>query len=202
MELVLVLALLVVAGSLAVPAIINSFSSVKLRRAGDAVMSRWAQARAQAIETGTPYQFRFTPETGNYRVEPWTGVAATDSPAANAASEPTVTSKAKNPATRKSLDESPTIAEQLPDTIVFQGGQKVGLDPGTTERQVASLQTADSSWSTPILFFPDGTCTQATIVLQSGVPNFLRLTLRGLTGVARASDVLTRDEMEKGSRTP
>jgi Tfp pilus assembly protein FimT len=201
MELVLVLVLLVVIGSLAIPPIISAFSSVKLRRAGDAVMSRWAQARALAIETGTPYQFRFTPETGDYRVEPWSGVA-TDAPAGDAASESTASAKVETPATQKSLDEKSTIAAKLPDTILFQGGQSARLEPTSGERQVASLKTPESSWSTPILFFPDGTCTQATIVLQSDVPNFLRLTLRGLTGVARASGVLTREEMERGSQTP
>src|SRR5436853_7058047 len=71
MELLLVLVLLVVAGSLTIPAITGAFSSVRLRRAGDAIVARFAEARAQAIETGLPYQFRFTPETGKYRLEPW-----------------------------------------------------------------------------------------------------------------------------------
>jgi Tfp pilus assembly protein FimT len=196
MELLLVLVLLVVAGSIVIPAIMGAYSSVKLTRAGDAVITRWAEARAQAIETGLVYQFRFTPETGKYRVEPWSNLeadaAATDSPSES--------SKAETFATRETLDESPTVAAELPESIVFQGGQAAAEDPATRERRVTSLESPQSSWSTPILFFPDGTASQATVVLQSDVPNYLRLTLRGLTGVARASEVLTREEMDRGAR--
>jgi hypothetical protein len=198
MELLLVLALLVVAGGIATPAITGAFTSVKLRRAGDAVLARWAQARAQAIETGVAYQFRFTPETGKFRVEPWTGLdqeaAASDSTA------DAETAGRETAATRESLDESPTVEDELPQSILFHGGQAAVDDPQSGERRVDSLQTPDASWSTPILFFPDGTASHATVVLKNDAPLYLRLTLRGLTGVARASDVLTREEMDRGAR--
>jgi hypothetical protein len=203
MELLLVLVLLVVAGSMVVPAIMGAYSSVKLSRAGDAVITRWAEARAQAIETGVVYQFRFTPETGKYRVEPWSNLED-DAAATDAASATDAGSESSSPpnslATRKTLHESPTVAAELPDSIVFQGGQAAVEDPTTRDRRVNSLESPRSSWSTSILFFPDGTSSQATVVLQSDVPNYLRLTLRGLTGVARASAVLSREEMDRGSR--
>src|SRR5215207_2670818 len=56
-ELLVVLALLVVIGSIVVPVFTGSFASVRLRRAGDQVLTRWSQARARAIETGEVYQF-------------------------------------------------------------------------------------------------------------------------------------------------
>lgn len=200
MELLLVLVLLVVAGSIVIPAITGAYSSVKLTRAGDAVITRWAEARAQAIETGVVYQFRFTPETGKYRVEPWSNPGA-DAAATDSSTDSTPgSSKSGTLATRKTLDESPTVAAALHDSIVFQGGQAAAEDPATRERRVTSLESPRSSWSTPILFFPDGTTSQATVVLQSDVPNYLRLTLRGLTGVARASEVLSREQMDRGTR--
>src|SRR5215208_6937487 len=51
-ELLVVLALLVVIGSIVVPVFTGSFASVRLRRAGDQVLTRWSQARARAIESG------------------------------------------------------------------------------------------------------------------------------------------------------
>jgi hypothetical protein len=53
----------------------------------------------------------------------------------------------------------------------------------------------------PILFFPDGAASQATVVLQNDRSQYVRLTIRGLTGVARASAVLTREEMDRGAET-
>jgi Tfp pilus assembly protein FimT len=220
MELLLVLALLVIAGSLAIPAITNAFGSVRLRRAGDSVMTRWAEARAQAVETGVVYQFRFSPDTGRYRLEPWVSVAegtlgstatrrsalgdAGASTPADATSMPTTESVSDEPDTAaadKTLAESPTIETVLPEPIKFQGGQAAVDDPVRGERRVDPLQSSGDAWSTPILFFPDGSASTATIVLQNDVPQYLRLTIRGLTGVARASGVMTRDELDESSRT-
>ncbi len=223
MELLLVLVLLVIAASLAVPAISNAFGNVKLRRAGDAVLSRWAEARAQAIETGAVYQFRFTPEPGRYRLEPWasleTGGGATSSSsrsatgttagagnstsgsAATSSTTATVSDEPESRATHRKLAESPTIETVLADTITFQGGQAAVDDPVRGGRRVDALQSTGQTWSTPILFFPDGSTSTATVVIQNDVPQYVRLTLRGLTGVARASTILTREELDESSRT-
>jgi Tfp pilus assembly protein FimT len=223
MELLLVLVLLVIAGSLTIPAITGAFSSVRLRRAGDAVMARWAEARAQAIETGMPYQFRFTPDSGTYRLEPWSaaggdqpvspnssiatsatqlsGSAATTAPVPATSQSEANSDKPDTPATHQSLDQTPTIEAQLPDTILFQGGQAAVDDALSGERRVDTLQSPNSTWSSPVLFFPDGSASQATVVLTNDVGQFLRVTLRGLTGVARASTVMTREELDKSSDT-
>jgi Tfp pilus assembly protein FimT len=210
MELLLVLALLVIAGSLAIPAITGAFGGVRLRRAGDAVITRWAEARAQAIETGQVYQFRFTPKTAKYRLEPWTVANLEDNMAANgsvvrssqrrtADSVESATSDAATPATEKTLAESPTLEAALPESITFAGGQTVVDDPVRRERRVDALEKPDD-WSSPILFFPDGSASTATVVLQNGVNQYVRLTIRGLTGATRASNVLTQKEYDDSSR--
>ena len=79
-ELLLVLALLVVVGSLAAPLYEGSFSSLRLRRGTDQVLASWSEARTHAIEAGKIYQFRFEPEGGKYRVDPWAGGLELESP--------------------------------------------------------------------------------------------------------------------------
>ncbi len=216
MELLLVLALLVVAASLAIPAVTGAFGGVRLRRAGDIVIARWAEARTQAIETGVPYQFRFTPETGKYRLEPLSSVeqsaggagatnvptGAAEAPRRSSATELNAADdKPETTANRKSLDESSTIESLLPEPIKFTSGQTAVDDPLRNERRVDALEETGSTWSTPIVFFPDGSSSAATLVLQNDVPQYLRITLRSLTGVARASAVLTREEYDESSRT-
>jgi prepilin-type N-terminal cleavage/methylation domain-containing protein len=206
MELLLVLVLLVIAGSIAVPAITGAFGGAKLKRAGDKVIARWAEARAQAIETGVPYQFRFTPNTGAYRIEPLadvlqSGASGSEGLPTSSIPEPATGAQTETDATRRSLDKSTTIESQLPETILFVGGQTAGYDAASDERRVNDLQSIGSSWSSPIIFFPDGSASTATVVLQNDVPQYLRLTIRGLTGVARASGVLTREEYDAGART-
>lgn len=201
-ELLLVLVLLVIAGSLAIPAISGAFASVRLRRAGDAILAHWAQARARAVESGLPYQFTFTPETGDFRLEPWDGAPlddrrATSRPASASSGQAASTSASAG----TSLEDSAVVAATLPEPIVFQGGQRATVDPLSGAERVDALRTVGAKTSTPVLFFPDGSASQATVVLQNDQSQYVRLTIRGLTGVARASAVLTREEMDAGAET-
>jgi type II secretory pathway pseudopilin PulG len=214
-ELLLVVTLLVIIGSLAAPAVTSSFASVRLRRAGDRIITCWANARAQAIETGVPRQFRFMPESGEACIEP-ASVVPTD-PALAAAIpglDPTLSTSAAapaEPATSNPLGPPPTDDDgatptfniALAEPIKFHSGDSQVEDPLTQERRVDPLATSSgSSWSLPILFFPDGSASHASIVLTNDRNQFLRLTLRGLTGTARASEVLTREGLDRarGSR--
>jgi hypothetical protein len=174
-------------------------------------VARFAEARTQAIETGLPYQFRFTPGTGKYRIEPWSppasgdaasgSISSTSAPAATPPPAASVSGKADTPATHKTLGETPVIEAILPETILFQGGQAAVDDPVKEERRVNSLEESKATWTTPILFFPDGSSSQATVVLQNDAVQYLRITLRGLTAVARVSPVMTHSELDQTSQT-
>jgi type II secretory pathway pseudopilin PulG len=198
-ELLVVLALLVVIGSIVVPVFTGSFASVRLRRAGDQVLTRWSQARARAIETGEAYQFQFTPESGAYQVEPWMAVMEVGVGASRAA--PSATAASTSDAASVTSDDSAAVqSRSLPEKITFHGGELVVEDALSRERQVASMKSAGDELSTPILFFPDGTTSEASVVLANDRNQFVRLTLRGLTGVGRATEILSREELQKADR--
>jgi prepilin-type N-terminal cleavage/methylation domain-containing protein len=198
-ELLLVLAILVIIGSLVVPVFVGSFSSVRLRRAGDEVLARWAQARGRAIETGEIFQFRYASGTGTYQIEPWLpiaqdaaqgGAAATTAAASAAGSSEAGVATANNP--------SGVLNGGLPSEIVFQEGQIAAAAPNTTQQQSAPMESG-GGLSTPILFFPDGTTSEASLVLMNDGQQYLRISLRALTGVGRATSVMTRDELQRSS---
>jgi hypothetical protein len=205
-EVVLVTALLVVVGSLVVPVFTGSFSSVRLRRAGDQVLSQWAHARARAIETGETQQFRFTPATGGYVVEPWALI-----PLEESAGAPRRTREAKTQAEKDAAaaevglvttgDGQPKKNGVLPSPITFHGGEIAASSSAERDERNTSLRSGDEGESAPILFFPDGSSSDASVTLVNDSQLYLRLTLRGLTGVGRASDVLSRDELDRASRT-
>ncbi|HEX6960444.1 MAG TPA: prepilin-type N-terminal cleavage/methylation domain-containing protein [Lacipirellula sp.] len=209
-ELLVVLALLVVIGSIVVPVFTGSFSSVRLRRAGDQIITRWSQARARAIESGEVFQFTYTPDSGTYQVGPWLPVAqdalgtgsstsATTRSASESAASPTTANASQTASTAAS--EDPTGQNvALPDKITFKSGEIAVEDALTAERQVASLQSRGADVTTPILFFPDGTTSQASIVIGNDRNQFVRLTLRGLTGVGRATDILSQEELQRTNR--
>jgi len=214
-EILVVLALLVVIGGLVVPVFEGSIASVRLRRAGDQVITGWSRARAEAIESGQPYQFRFTPDTGKFVIEPWggllgeQGMSASGAPAAGStntttASTSTSASSSSSTSAANSTDAAAattTVASTaLPEEIVFQSGELGVEDFQSGERSVAALQDAQASLSAPILFFPDGTASEASVLLTNGKKQFVRVTLRGLTGVGRASEILTQEELQRADR--
>ncbi|BBO32391.1 prepilin-type N-terminal cleavage/methylation domain-containing protein [Lacipirellula parvula] len=209
-EILLVLALVVLIGSMVAPVFNGVFSTIRLRRGGDQVIAQWSAARMRAIETGEVQQFRFTPETGKLVVEPWTGVlgadadsrrstgAASTSSASTAAGGTTSTTTAASSTAATGTAKTTNVT--LPEEVVFHAGELAVEDYETGERSVASLQEPGEDQSTPILFFPDGTTSDASVLLTNGKQQFVRLTLRGLTGVGRASLVLTQEELQRADR--
>ena len=185
-EIILVLALLVVVGSLARPILESGFSSVRLRRATDQLLAAWSETRARAIESGQIQQFRFQPETGTYRSEPWYHEEVVPAIAEAA--------KSADPSADPKLQESET---ELPDEIVFVEGEALEFDT-VAGSQLASLTQGETGvWSNPILFFPDGTSSPAAVLLRNDRRVFQRVTLRALMGIGRASDLLSEDEAER-----
>lgn len=195
-ELLLVLVLLVVIGSLAAPLFEGSLSSIRLRRGTDQVLATWSQARTHAIEAGQIFQFRFQPNGGDYRVDPWPGELEEElfeKDEVNASSEAASSERG----TEESELADWKYEASLPEEIVFSSAESVSQDE-YGERTVTRLdQENTSKWSTPIMFFPDGTTSAASLLLKNGKEMYRRATLRSLTGVARASELLTREEVDR-----
>jgi prepilin-type N-terminal cleavage/methylation domain-containing protein len=70
LELMLVMAIILVAAALTVPAIDAMLGDGKVKAARDVVRGKWADARGRAMREGRPYKFSIIENTGKYRVEP------------------------------------------------------------------------------------------------------------------------------------
>ena len=86
---------------------------------------------------------------------------------------------------------------ELPVEIVFLDGDRVSTESSSKPVLEPLSQDSLSEWSTPILFFPDGSTSDASVLLQNERQLVQRVTLRGLTGIARVSDVLTLDQAQQ-----
>lgn len=204
-EMVLVLALLATVAALVVPVISGGFVTVRLRRGGDRVLAAWAQARAEAIESGEVLQFQYQPKGDAFRIEPWTppvaetsatttGLGATPG---SSLSPPPATSASSTATAAPAADAAPIDEGELPEGITFYAGQGVISETAMTERQLQQLSASGTEWSSPVLFFPDGSTSDASVTIASDKGHFQRLTLRGLTGVGRGSLVLTRRDLTR-----
>lgn len=191
-EVLLVLTLLVVLGSLSAPLLEGSFASIRLRRGTDQILATWSQARTHAIESGTIYQFRFEPDGSNYRAEPWAAGLEVDS------SDNRESAIANGQSTVEEIEMATWLYEEtLPEEIVFSTAQSVSADE-LGQRQLTRLdQDNTTEWSVPILFYPDGTTSEASLLLKNSRNVFRRATLRALTGVGRGSELLSQEEINR-----
>lgn len=206
LELVLTLALLVVLASLAAPIVGDAFASVRLRQAGDHVLAAWNVVRREAIDSGEIREFRFLTGEGRYRVDRWVvqddaqrppGVRS-DAYGGRAVGGSSLggSSPASTSAGRAELAD-PLREGALLEGIRFVEGQRALDDGRTRSPGELELGGTGAAWSEPVLFFPDGTTSSASVVIANLRNLRQRLTLRGLTGAGRASLVMDQTELER-----
>ncbi len=95
-ELMLVMAIILVAAAITIPAIDAMMSDGSLKAARDMVRARWADIRGRAMKEGRPYKFSTIDQSKKFKIEPEDSNAPSDS------------------------DEPPIIYEgELPGDIVF-----------------------------------------------------------------------------------
>lgn len=157
MELVLVLAIIVIAAAISVPVLGTLLADTRITASGDAVRGKLAETRARAIEDGVAWRFAFLPNTGVYQLAP------EDS------------SDWDNPSSEL-IEKADLLRDSLPKDVVFslthEGilGQQQALPAGDT-------------WETIAVFLPDGSARDDATV-HFGKPGLapMRVQVRGLTG--------------------
>ncbi len=189
LEVLLVLALIVVVSAIVAPSFRGPLETWRVRQAAGQIQTEWARARSTAIQHGEVVVFRYQTTTGRYFSRAW----QLGMPLPVAASETTLNESPNNDskvprdsradqrvysAFRKdeSKSQGEPIAKLLPDGMVF-----VEPDP--------LLQPQADGWSPPIAFFPDGTTSSARVVVVNDDNRAAEVTLRGLTGTVRVSEV-------------
>lgn len=163
-EVVLVLAVILIAVSLSMPAIDALLASNKVAAARDMVRTQWAEMRARALEEGRPYRFAVTENTGKFRVAPdddayWSGGSR-----------------------NQDADDKPLIIEgELPEGVLFT----------TSEAAFAGTEQAPApgpEWGlTVAVYLADGIGRDdAEVYFGKAGQRALGLRLRGLTGAVTA----------------
>jgi Tfp pilus assembly protein FimT len=175
-EVCLVLALLVAIAAVAFPAMEGTFSRTALTGASAVVRSALSKARLTAMQSGETQVFRVQPKGARYQVValsklglPESSLVPSDDPDAK-----------YSPVDMMRLGEA-----RLPDRVTF-----AAADVKASTQVAAFLgSNNDQTWSAPILFNADGTASDASILLQNDSGQTVRVTLRGLTGIASESEV-------------
>lgn len=190
-ELVLALAVIVGIAALAWPSLDGMFANYRLSQAAETIRVRWATARIRAVEDGRAYQFTWSPESGDYRLSPAEGM-----PTAAGASERTGTGVPESNAGEAQIEEalpeglrlSPAPETQNPTGVAATGPSGIASGP------FAANKANESTTTGTIFFYPDGTTSDAELIITDARGWSIDLSLRGLTGVASVSDIRTEEQ--------
>lgn len=205
LEMLIVLAIMAAVAAWTWPAMRRQMIASELRDAGKQVRDQLARARHRAVDTGTLQQFRFQPGKRGFEVTvlPLTtlncntaGTRTADATAVGGALGTTSDDPQQPQADRHELPEgayflSAAAAADQPVIATFDRGANPSdstIDDDSTlpvESTDLATNQADDIWSQPIVFYPNGRTTDATIRLANRAGAHLDVTLRGLTGVAK-----------------
>jgi Tfp pilus assembly protein FimT len=176
----MVLAVLVVLGALAFPAMDRPMATQTLRSGVDDVRTAWVQARLAAMKTGQTYVFRYAPGGRHYVVEcELTPEMAVDEDVAGYGS---TGGTVQDPTNRYTQDA------QLSEHLRFDRGNSAVDTRAQAAAESAAATGAtvadpELTWADAIFFYPDGTTSTAVVRVENRFGRMIELSLRGLTGV-------------------
>jgi prepilin-type N-terminal cleavage/methylation domain-containing protein len=184
LEMLLVLAILVVVAALAAPALRGAIQSARLRAAGDTIRTEWTRAHVKAMKTGRIQVFRYELGGMKYSIQPW--IAGDDALEGSAQS-------ASGFAVADQTQDTANVGagNELPEGTMFVGGDAVMESRSLAIEQTAMEATQfESEWSRPILFYPDGSTSDAFVVIANENKVGVKVMLRGMTGTSTVGEIM------------
>jgi type II secretory pathway pseudopilin PulG len=179
-EVCLVMALLVAIASFAVPLMGGAMERRALVSGAGMLQAGWTRARLAAMQSGQTYVVRFEPKGSRFQVLSLDQLSLPESQ--------------EMPAEDPEAENSPydilrLFKTRLPEGVIF-----ASANVSNSNQLTATIGSAgDGPWSSPIIFRPDGTTSDATVLLVNEPGQTVRVTLRGLTGTSNASEVGKED---------
>jgi Tfp pilus assembly protein FimT len=192
MEMLLVLAVLVVLAAVVAPGLKGVMRRANLTRAGDVVRTEFTRAHVKAMKTGRIQVFYYEPGGRKYRIQPW--IADDDSLQSTQTDSQAQSGLGQTGEVGLSADTG--VEKELPEGTTFAAGEAVEESRGTVASDaVAGETTGSSDWSKPILFYPDGSSSDAYIVVADEFQVGMRIDLTGLTGTAKIGPASPLDQL-------
>lgn len=171
LEMLLVLSLLIVLAGFSAPHLMGAFRENQLKEAAESVRIMAASTRIRALDTDLIWQFRFEPGGRRYVRVPYEILG-------------------DNEKIKVEKDSG-----ELPESMTFSGsatssGEKI--DETLLEGLENAGDLSSVSWSSPLLFFPDGTGVDAEFLVESAIGT-RRIVVREITGAVRVKKLVEED---------
>jgi type II secretion system protein H len=185
-ELLLVLVLLAAFAAIGIPSVLNAMKGQRLTYAAQQVQAEFARARLEAMESGRIRMLRFEQEDNKYVIQPY--LQGNDALESNMVGIGGGMGGMNTANFSMQSAQTEIRNEELPEGVVFAGNEVKASMRGFQLEQEAgqAMMTSDIR---PILFYPDGTTSDAKVFLKAEDGTILSVKLRGLTGIARVEEV-------------
>jgi prepilin-type N-terminal cleavage/methylation domain-containing protein len=182
LELMLVLAIMVAVGAVAVPAYQGYVVGQRLDAAAGQIEMDIKTTRLEAIRTGQIQTMRFAVGDRQYAVQPW--LSADD--AANASAGASIVSQSGQVLNTDSSGNVASVGavasenRTLDESVLISDAQVMQDLRGAL--QTGATAVAADAWSPPLMFYPDGSTSTAQIMLQNTRGTRVAIAVRGVTG--------------------
>lgn len=164
LEMILALTVVVVLATIASPPIMRTWRDQRLAEATENVRSMLGGTRIRAVDNDETWQFRYEPGGTKFVRTPLTSLEDENG----------------ETSTRSGRDTS-----TLPEGITFEtddAGTAPPLDQKLLDGLPNSGELSSASWATPVLFYSDGTASQAAFRIVDEYGGSREITVRDLTG--------------------
>ncbi|QDT03265.1 hypothetical protein K227x_16470 [Rubripirellula lacrimiformis] len=190
LELLLTLAVLAAIASVVIPQVGLMMGDRQLVRAAEQLRIEMTRQRVDAMRQGRVMMIEAMIDGGTFRLKPYFSSSDAVEAMDQTGSQSALLNGADqgNVAVIQDSSESEETVD-LPEGVTFTS---VGVVSAARAFQIEQLTLADQGegWSRPILFYPDGSTSTASVVLSADGIGRIVVKVRGITGDATVSEVL------------
>ncbi len=194
-ELLLVLAIMVAVAGIAIPTFESMIGSRRLGESIEKLRNEIMAGRVTAMRTGQAQVMRMTLQGKEYSIAPWLGGNEAQDASAGAtlmqsgqliktqavAGGGVVSTSADAAGNGKQLSEG-VLFSAVETLVDSRNALAIQLAGGTVPTTGGSSQGDGSGLSSPLLLYPDGSCTTAQIILADSKGRRMAIQIRGVTG--------------------
>ena len=189
LEMLLVLAIMTVLASIAIPQVAWLLGDRRIVRGAKLIREELMLARIDAMRQGRILMLDAMLESDTLRVQPYRSLADSVNAIDQTGSQSSLLSGAEQGQFVPVIQDESDIRElELPDEVVVKTVSVVSA-ARAMEIEQATMSNQAEGFSQPILFYPDGTTSTAAVVLSHPVHGQITVKLRGITGDVTISDV-------------
>ncbi len=190
LELLLTLSVLAAIASVVIPQVGLLMGDRRLVRAAEQFRVEMTRGRVDAMRQGRVLMLQGMVEGSSLRIKPYFSTSdSTEAIDQTGSQSGLLTGASQGTVVTLEVDDQAEELVELPEGITVVS---VGVVSAARGSQIEQMTLGDQSegWSRPVLFYPDGSTSTASIVLSAGEVGRIVVKLRGITGDVTISEVL------------